>query len=94
MKAKSHREVRRFSDIPNIGPAMIRDFQRLGLRTPADLKKKDTLALYKKMCRISGSRQDPCVLDTYMAAIDFMNGVPAKPWWSYTKARKAQYPEI
>ena len=94
MKAKFAKDVQKFRDIPNIGPAMERDFQKLGLKTPADLKKKDAFALYKKMCRISGMRQDPCVLDTYMAAIDFMNGAPARPWWAYTKTRKRVFPNV
>ena len=94
MKAASAAEVKDFKNIPNIGPAMVRDFHRLGLKTPKDLKKKDPLKLYKEMCRISGTRQDPCVLDTYMAAIDFMNGASARPWWQYTKIRKDRYANI
>jgi hypothetical protein len=93
-KAKTAQEVERFEDIPNIGPAMARDFALLGLRTPNELLKQDPLRLYKEMCRISGRRQDPCVLDTYMAAIDFMNGAPARPWFSYTKIRKSRYADI
>lgn len=91
MKAKSYREVKKFSDIPNIGSAMIRDFQKLGIKVPNDLKSKDPFTLYKKMCNVSNARQDPCVLDTYMAAVDFMNGAPARPWWYYTKLRKSHY---
>ncbi len=94
MKAKTFHEVERFQDIPNIGPAMVRDFLDLGLKSPKDLKKKNPLTLYKKMCQVSGTRMDPCVLDTYMAAIDFMNGAEARPWWAYTKERKKNYPNI
>lgn len=94
MKAKSADKVKRFQDIPNVGPAMERDFLLLGLSKPADLKNKDPLKLYKEMCLVSGTRQDPCVLDTYMAVIDFMNGASTKSWWSYTKARKEKYPNI
>lgn len=94
VKAKSAEDVKKFQDIPNIGPAMIRDFHQLGLKVAVDLKRKDPFILYKKMCQISGSRQDPCVLDTYMAAIDFMNGAPARPWWHYTKTRKKEYPNL
>ena len=35
-KARHASEVRRFIDIPNVGPATTVDFERLGLRTPAD----------------------------------------------------------
>ncbi len=94
MKAKNFREVKKFQDIPNIGPAMVRDFALLGLRKPTDLIGKNPLTLYKKMCKVSGARQDPCVLDTYIAAIDFMNGAPAHPWYFYTTDRKKEYPDI
>lgn len=94
MKAKTAKEVKKIQDIPNVGNAMMRDFLLLGIRTPKDLKRVKAFTLYKKMCTLSGSRQDPCVLDTYMAVIDFMNGAPARPWWFYTKTRKKKYPNL
>jgi hypothetical protein len=94
MKAKSSKEVTKFQDIPNIGPAMARDFALLGLKVPSDLKRKSPLQLYRQMCKITGKRQDPCVLDTYIAVIDFMNGAPTRPWYWYTKGRKKEYPDI
>lgn len=94
MKAKRAHEAQKLEHIPNVGPAMIRDFHMLGIREPKDLKNKDAYALYKKMCTLSGKRQDPCVLDTYMAAVDFMKGAPARPWYSYTKKRKKEYPGV
>jgi hypothetical protein len=94
MKARTWKEVRNFKDIPNIGPAMIADFKLLGINQPLDLKTKKPFDLYKQICKITKYRHDPCVLDTYIAAIDFMNGAQAKPWWHYTKERKKKYPEI
>ena len=94
MKAKTASGVKRWQDIPNVGPAMARDFALLGLKSPSDLKGKDAYKLYQKMCKVSGTRQDPCVLDTYIAVIDFMNGAPARPWFYYTKARKQLYLDI
>jgi hypothetical protein len=94
MKAATAKEVKKFQDIPNVGPAMERDFRRLGLLSPEALTNKDPFTLYKKMCSVSGVRQDPCVLDTYMAVVDFMRGAPARPWFYYTKARKRQYPDV
>lgn len=94
MKAKSVKDVKKFQDIPNIGPAMAKDFVQLGLNHPTDLIGKDPLVLYRQMCKIAGVRQDPCVLDTYIAAIDFMNGAPSRPWYYYTKMRKKEYQHI
>jgi hypothetical protein len=91
MKARTSREVTKFSDIPNVGPRIARDFFLLGIREPHELKKEDPFTLYKKLERVTGVRQDPCVLDTYMAVIDFMNGAKARSWFSYTKERKKRY---
>jgi hypothetical protein len=87
MKAAYASNVKKFSDIPNIGPAMKRDFIILNIKKPKDLKDKDPLKLYK----LTGAKQDLCVLDTFMAAVDFMNGAKARPWWGYTKKRKEMY---
>ncbi len=92
MKARTHAEVTKFTDIPNVGKAMEHDFILLGIRSPKDLAKKDPYSLYKKLEKITGAHQDPCVLDTYMAVVDFMQGAPARPWYAYTKERKKKYP--
>ena len=94
MKANQFEEVKTFKDIPNVGPAMERDFALLGLKKPTDLVKQDPYKLYQKICKVYGTRKDPCVLDTYLAVIDFMNGAPARPWFYYTKQRKKDYPNI
>ncbi len=94
MKAIRASEAKKFTDIPNVGPSMARDFELLGFSKPGDLKGKDAFGLYRKICEKTGARHDPCVLDTYMAAVDFMNGARAKPWWEYTSERKKRYPNI
>lgn len=88
MKAKHCDEVKKFSDILNVGPAMTRDFTLLGITKPTQLAKKDPYKLFKQLEKITGVRHDPCVLDTYMAVVDFMNGARAKPWFAYTNERK------
>lgn len=93
-KAARAQDVRSFTDIPNVGKAMERDFRALGFASPQALAGQDPYALYQRMCMVSGVRQDPCVLDTYMAVCDFMDGGPPLPWWSYTARRKARWPDI
>lgn len=75
-------------DLPNIGPAMVRDFAQIGITAPKQLCGRDPYALYEKLCRVTGHRHDPCVLDTFISAVRFMDGAPAKPWWAYTAERK------
>ena len=33
--------------------------------------------------------RDPCVLDTFMAAVAYAETGDKRPWWAYTKKRKA-----
>jgi hypothetical protein len=47
-------------------------------------------AMYDDLCRITGRRHDPCLLDTFIAAVRYMEGEPKKPWWKYTAERKRE----
>ena len=80
--------------IPNIGPAAAEDLRLLGIAKPQDLRDRDPFEMYQQLCTLTETRHDPCVLDTFMAAVDFMGGAPAAPWWRYTAERKAQFGQI
>ena len=90
--AKIVREkIRRFTDLPNIGPAGAKDFELLGFREPSELVGKDPLKLFQALCAATGSRQDPCVLDVLMSVTHFLDGGEPEPWWHFTEQRKRQY---
>ena len=93
-KARHAGECQTLEQLPNIGPALAADLRLIGIRTPAELRGKDAFVLYQKLCAATGQRQDPCVLDTFMAATDFMRGAPAAPWWKYTPQRKALFGQV
>ncbi len=76
--------------LPNIGPAVAADLRRLGVTGPQDLIGRDPYAMYEELCRLTRQRHDPCLLDTFIAAVRFMGGEPAKPWWAYTPERKRE----
>jgi hypothetical protein len=84
----SRQGIARLEDIPNVGPAIAADLLQLGITTPAELPGRDPYAMYDDLCRITGQRHDPCLLDTFIAAVRFMEGEPKKPWWKYTAERK------
>jgi Pathogenicity locus len=84
------RELTRLEDIPNVGPSIAADLRRLGITTPGDLPGRDPYAMYDDLCGITGQRHDPCLLDTFIAAVRFMEGAPKKPWWKYTAERKRE----
>jgi hypothetical protein len=93
-KAESADACQQLEQLPNIGPAMAADLRALGIAHPRELAGRDAYALYQALCSHSGRRQDPCVLDTFLAATDFMRGAAPAPWWAYTAQRKQQYPAI
>jgi len=78
-------------DLPNIGPSIAADLRLIGIHAPLELKGRDAFVLYQQLNAATGTRQDPCVLDTLMAAVDFMSGAAAAPWWAYTAQRKVLY---
>ena len=86
--AEARTEMDQLEDVPNIGPAVAADLRRLGIKSPADLLGRDPYAMYDDLCRITRQRHDPCVLDTFIAAVRFMEGAKAQPWWKYTAERK------
>jgi len=88
MKTVGRDDMTRLQQIPNIGPSIAANLRRIGVSTPRDLLGKDPYAMYDELCRITRVHQDPCVLDVFIAAVHFMAGEPAKPWWKYTPERK------
>ena len=86
----TNRDVARLEDIPNVGPAIAADLRQLGITQPDALVGRDPYEMYDDLCRITGQRHDPCLLDTFIAAVRYMEGGPKKPWWKYTAERKRE----
>ncbi len=84
-------KVFRFTDLPNVGPAAAKDFELLGFTEPSQLLGADPMDLYTALCRATGVRQDPCVLDVFISVTHFLGGGPPLPWWNFTEQRKRQY---
>ncbi len=86
------KEERTLRDLVSVGPAIERDFVLLGVKTVEQLAKQNPDALYKKLCRKVGKRIDPCVLDTFCAAVAQARD-PRLPlekckWWYWSALRK------
>jgi len=75
-------------DLANVGPATLADLHQLGIRTVRQLARRDALALYRSLCRRTGQRHDPCVIDVFMAIIHQARGGKPMPWWKFTAERK------
>lgn len=89
MRRTHHRDPLR--EIPGIGPSLAADLRRLGIRTVTQLRGRDPRALYRRLERLTGSRQDPCVLYAFRCAVYYASTPrPAArwlKWWNWTDAR-------
>jgi hypothetical protein len=85
---------RQLGDLISIGPAMLRDFEMLGIRSVSQLAKQNPNKMYTRLERLTGAHQDPCVLDTFQAAVAQARN-PRLPveqcqWWYWSRKRKAR----
>ncbi len=94
LKARTAADCEALEQLPNVGPSIAADLRALGIVHPRELATRDPFALYRALCAHTGSRQDPCVLDTLMAITDFMRGAAAAPWWAYTARRKRLFGSV
>ena len=76
--------------IPNVGPAIARKLLALDIRGVDDLRGQDPEELFDRLCAQDGRRHDPCLLDTFVAAVDYADGGPPRPWWEFSRERKAR----
>jgi len=90
MKNPNRSTVTHLTDLPNIGKAIDGDLHSIGIQHPQDLIGKDAYQLHDELCRVIGKKHDPCVIDVFLAVIDFMEGGDPAPWWKFTDERKRQ----
>lgn len=85
-------QERELKDLISIGPAMLRDFDLLGIRTVAQLAKQDPKKMYVRLGRIAKQHQDICVLDTFEAAVAQARNPRLRAekcqWWWWSEKRK------
>jgi hypothetical protein len=85
------RDLASLQEIPNIGPSLAESLQRAGIKRPRQLKGRDPYVLYATLCKRTGVRHDPCVLDTFISAVRYMEGGPVQPWWHFTPERRENH---
>jgi Pathogenicity locus len=87
-------EAKRLQDLISVGPAMLRDFELLGIRSVAQLARRDPRRMYERICEKTGQAHDICCLDVYRAAVAQARnpGLPAEQcqWWYWSRQRKAK----
>ena len=93
MKNPDTKTVSNLQDLPNIGKAIAKDLQTIGIEHPQQLIGKNPFNLHETLCKTTGKNHDPCVLDVFMSAVDFMKAVNPNFGGSLPKKRKKLSPE-
>ena len=85
-------DPRKLSDLISVGPAMLRDFEILGVRSVLQLARRNPERLYESLCRVAPQHQDICCLDVFRAAVaqarDPHLPVEQCQWWYWSRNRK------
>ena len=80
-------------EIPGVGPSIAGDLRLLGITQVSQLKRRDPERLYRRLCELTNSRQDPCVLYSFRCAIYAARTPAPEPrlmlWWNW-KGRKLE----
>ncbi|WP_236865193.1 helix-hairpin-helix domain-containing protein [Candidatus Hydrogenosomobacter endosymbioticus] len=74
--------------LKNVGKAVLKDLQLLGITTVKQLREQNPDYLYEKLQIIKKEKQDPCVWDVFAAIIHESNTGERLPWWRWSKIRK------
>jgi len=84
---------RRLRDLGGVGPAIEADLEKLGVRSVPELAAYEGDDLYRRLCEVTRTRQDPCVLDTFRCAVaqarDPRLPTEQRNWWWWSQQRKA-----
>lgn len=87
------KEERRLKDLVSVGPAMLEDFELLGIESVSQLRRRSPQRMYRDLCRMRGQHIDPCCLDVFVAAVaqakDPDLPVEQCQWWYWSKLRKS-----
>jgi len=87
------RDERQLKDLISVGPAMLRDFELLGIRSVSQLAQANPKEMYRRLCRLTGEHQDVCCLDVFEAAVAQARDPLLPPeqcvWWYWSRKRKA-----
>jgi hypothetical protein len=85
---------RSLDQLISVGPAILRDFELLGIRNMTELARSDPRRMYRQLCRLTGHPHDICVEDVFRAAVAQARNprLPAEQcvWWYWSRKRKAQ----
>jgi len=73
--------------LPGVGPSIAEDLRQLGVRSIKDLARRDPERMYEELNKLTGQRQDPCVLYVFRCAVYAARTPQPEPalkkWWNW-----------
>ena len=72
MKNPDRDKVSRLDELPNIGESIAAKLRLIGIDHPGKLIEMQPFEMYEDLCAKTGKKQDPCLIDVFMAAVHFM----------------------
>lgn len=73
--------------IPGVGKSIANDLQLLGYKSVAGLKDQDPEKMYEKLCVITNSKQDKCLLYVFRCAVYYASNdkhdAELLKWWNW-----------
>ena len=89
---------RHLKDLISIGPAMLKDFERLGIKSVPQLARQEPRKMFRRLQRLTSQPQDICVLDVFEAAVAQARNprLPAEQcqWWYWSRKRKSSAAKV
>ncbi len=88
MKARTKNDIlRELRRIPGVGKSIALDLWSLGIRSTAELRRKNPETLYTQFCRKVGQPVDRCLLYEFRCAVYFSSHRKHDPrlllWWNW-----------
>jgi hypothetical protein len=69
VKNPDRKTVSRLDALPNIGSAIAKDLELIGIEHPRQLVGQNPFELYDRLCKTTGTRIDHCVVDAMLDLI-------------------------
>ncbi|HET9151896.1 MAG TPA: DUF4332 domain-containing protein [Gemmatimonadales bacterium] len=73
--------------LPGVGPSIAQDLRDLGITSVAALARRNPERMYQALNRLTGVRQDPCVLYVFRCAVYCARTPKPAPalrqWWTW-----------
>jgi hypothetical protein len=77
--------------LPGIGPSLAADLRLLGVTSVKSLARRDPERMYARLCDLTKSKQDPCVLYVFRCAVYASRAELPDPtlleWWAWTERK-------